>query len=755
MNDPQPNPSSGTPAEPNSQPSPATPVSADSASGQPAPPQKAAPKSVAEIKTRPATAKPGAGKPKKRVVGAKPNAPKPRKRKIDIIKSKFGGFLFQLITLALFLTALGIWGYQQVLKQVLGRFDLLDWQAASVTLYGAPNAIIIDPVRTEDFLRPDTVYHDTLWPYSHRFDTWPLRDTLWWAGEMRRPKAAAFEAWQLLGTPDTKNAGLADYFKDWLFQHKISAQLVEEPALTALPANANLLILPGCLLLSNEEKLGIKNFVARGGRLLMCWSAGCRDETGAWSGYDFLEQLVGGRLAGVATDTSGGTAFVLNGNGPITALLPPGNHLEFFTYNGFVALNILEPRTSSDAWQFAPYWQKGGSAAPSTPTVIAHGSYVAGKFVWFSFTPDALQPRKDNNRILDKLTRNSIDWLSGKPLVNIRVWPGEHIAGGSIVLRGSGKAEPIMQSLKSASNRGRPMDLILYPEDIPDGLELAGLDYGDLILAAADTTVIQSDTLEYAEWVRQRADRLEKITGRRPNGMLMPDWRFEDDYATGALRSGMRYVLGSPMPRFYGPSDETMHLSGWWIFSKFAPLAIMPKDQVASEEWATYGGLKGGSVFRAMDNDLRRIKRTGGTYIGILDPTSTQGMRADDLEPLLAARMDSLGFWRASTHEVITRLTGWQGLRVSSSEVTTTRLRVDVSNESDVTLRAIPFDVYFAPLVIVGVEVSSQVTAFHPSNVVWNRRTGVCTFSVPEIDPGLNAAIFMDLAPADAGEGKK
>lgn len=674
-------------------------------------------------------------------------APKPRKRVIDLLKSKVGTFLFQLISLAVFLTALGIWGFQQVMKQVVGRFDLFDWQSAAVTLYGAPSILIIDPVRTEEFLRPDTTVWDTLWRYSHRFDTWPLKDTLWYAGEMKRPKAGGFEAWQLLGTPDTRNmVRLADYWKELFFQNKISYQLMEEPALTAIPEDINMLVLPGCLLLSNEEKLGIKRFVAKGGKLLACWSVGVRDENGDWVGFDFLQQMVGGLLSDQAVDPAGGTAVILSGAGPITAMLPPGQHIEFWTYNGFVGLNIIEARTVSDGWWFKPYWKYGGTDAISRASFLAHGSYVAGKFVWFSFTPDAIQPHKDNNLIVPKLILNSINWLSGKPLVDIRIWPGGHSAAGALLVEATSSPESMNRLASAIRSSGREFDVMINPEVVADRFSLGPDDYADLIMVGTDTSMLNNDNVHQFDWMEKGIARLEQVAGKRPIGVAAPDWGYGDVLGLAAARNDIRYLLGDPMPRFYGPKDKIIRVSGFWIFAAYANLAGIPKCQVSPEEWVVYGDVHGeGAIMNAMAQDLRRVRRSQGLYTAILNPSSLDEAGAGAIASRIPALMDSMGVWMAPMHTLVERMVGWEGLRVAAFEVSPTRLRLEISNESDVLMRDVVFEIYLAPHVIKSVEVNSEIIGFRPGNVLWNGRAGICTFTVPEIASGINAALFLDL----------
>ncbi len=679
---------------------------------------------------------------------------KPKDTRIERLKKQVGGFLFQLVTLALFLTAFGWWGYTQVMKQVLGRFDVLDWESAGASLYGAPNVLLIDPLRTEEYLRPDTARHDTIWPYSERIDDWPLLDTLWYAPGIPHHSRDGFQAWDLMGTDDFKQAGLADPWKELLFRKKISFTLEQEPALTAIPDGVNMVILPGTLLLSAQERKGIKDFLVEGGKLLCCWSPGCRDENGNWTGYTFLEQIVGGSLAGLVQDPTGGETILLNGSGPITAMVAPGAHLEFFTWNGNIEMNILEPRTTADAWQFESYWLNAGKTAGATqPAMAAHGTYVAGKFVWFSFTPDAMQPHKDNNVIMEKLALNAIYWLAGKPLVDISVWPPGYSAGGSLALTGQGTPSAINELQNSIDKSRKPLDLILDPDNIPENIEFLGDGWGDVIIGSSDTALFNSlNPRDIFDWLETSAVRLENITGRRPKGLFPPDWSYSEFAAIGAATEQMRFVMCSPSPRFYGPTESLLRPHGWWIFSDKVQLATLPKCQVSSDEWVDYGKVKGAAgIYSAMGNNMRHIRKFGGMYIGIVDPTTLEAENALNLPAQLSARMDSLGFWRGSIGEVMDRFSGWRGLREGTMEITPKRLQLQLSNESDVDMKNVKLELYFTPDVVSSFEVTSEVMGLRAADVNWNKRSGLFSFAIPELTAGMNAVIYID---ATTGESK-
>lgn len=428
-------------------------------------------------------------------------------------------------------------------------------------------------------------------------------------------------------------------------------------------------------------------------------------------------------------------------------MLPPGTHLEFFTWNGNIKLNILESRTTADAWQFSSYWQNGGKDAVGYhPAMAAHGSYVAGKFVWFSFTPDAMQPHKDNNAIMEKLAMNAINWLAGRPLVDFAIWPPGYSAGGSIAVVGKGSETAVGQLRKSVEALGKPLDLIVDPDNIPDYLQLTGSAWGDLVLGSNDTALFNSlNPRDIFDWLESSCLRLENIAGRRPVGLFPPDWNYGEFAAVGAATEGMRFVLCSPNPRFYGPTESLLRPHGWWIFSKKVQMATLPKCQVSADEWIDYAGIKGApAIYSAISNGMQVIRKMGGMYVAILDPDALESQNALQLPVRIAAGMDSLGFWTASIGEVMDRFSGWRGMRATTMEVTPTRLQIQISNESDVDLQGVKVDVYYSPDVISSIEVTSQVMGLKSSNIAWNKKSGLLSFTLSEVTASMNATVSLD-----------
>ena len=489
--------------------------------------------------------------------------------KLTTMTARKGFFMFQLILAAGTMFAIAWWGYTQVMKHVLGRFEIFGDTSVQITdLHGVlatPNVILVDPVRTEEFFRHDG--DTTIWPYIERRDDWPLADTLWYATEMEEPEDD-IEAWDIMAKKelDEHVRLIVDYWKDVMFQHEIPYETIKEPGLTDISfGKFNLLVLPATLLLSEEEKRGVKDFVSYGGGVIMIWYPGIRDEFGRWKGSEFLEQVTGSLVSRQVKDSTGGTSMILRGNSPLTASIMPGTHLEFYTYNGYVTLDIVEPRTKSDAFWFAPYW-KGKSYG--TESLITHGSYVEGRFVWISVVPESVQEHKDNYEVMDKVITNAIAWASRRPVISFSYWPKGYRAGASILFEANGQNSDLAGSIEEANGHGIVPDLIIERNTFPPKFKIDSLQIGDFLLSTGYPPQLAGLSMkDQLTWIEFHKERLRQQIGKNAVGLFPVDWNYDDATLTAAARSNIKYILANPNPRFYGPSKRYIRSGPWWTFA--------------------------------------------------------------------------------------------------------------------------------------------------------------------------------------------
>ncbi len=649
-------------------------------------------------------------------------------------------YVLRVWILLLVLAFVGWWGYEQVMTQMYGRFEILGIKTTDSMVpegwTGQPQAILVNPSRTEKYLRSLPI--DTIWPYGPRLDTWPLTDTLWYAGPINKRSTSDFETWNRFGDK-SKQALMIDYWKDLLYQKNIKYKIIEEPELVSENPGYDLMILPGALLLSTVERDAIKKFVGRGGKLMMCWSIGCRDENAEWTGFDFLSQIIGSVPARDVKDTTGGTSMIIKDGSPLTSMVGPGTHLEFYTYNGFVTMDPVEPRARSAATWFSPYWNKQWD--DHSNSMIIYGSYLEGKFIWFSFTPETIQDRKDNTDVFSKIVQNGLSWLHGQPLVDISVWPRGYRAGGTMILDARGDALDLAKAVEDASSNGVGLDMMVNTDYAPP--RSSGQTFShDLILSSNSPTQLFGQKLDdQFAWVEAQSKRIKQLTGKAPIGIAPAGWKYDDVTLAASVMNDLQFILGNKLPRYYGPVNKMVKKGGWWIFEKRVQISMVPKAAISAREYYEIKGITvDDDLANAMIGDMNRIADAGGLYLGIVDPSLQSGYGIAKL----ASKMDSAGVWRASASQVIRRISAWQDLRASTKIITESRIRLNISNEGNLSLRDVPVTVYLTGL-FETVKVSSEMVGNVLVSQNWSRDAGEMTFSLAEIKPKENITLFIDV----------
>lgn len=482
-------------------------------------------------------------------------------------------FLFQLVIGAVVLVYLGWWGYSNGMEYVLGRFDVFDFGGQPSAFFQEPRVLLLDPVRTEDWLVH--AEEDTLWPYRPREDPWRQADTLRYAEGMKRPdedELAAREAFEIISAVSERTVDLEKYWEEALYKRGYEFKMIKEPDLLALPDGFDMLIVPGAILLSEREKNGIKDFLADGGSVLFMYLPGVRDERGNWVGYRFLSQLIGGVPSRAVEDVSGGTSFVMRGMLPITQDVAPAAHLDSYTYFGYQTFDIIEPRTTSDAYWFYPYWREDRPLGAGDNSVLAHGTYLGGRFVWFGFAPETIQGQFDNQLILDKLVASSITWLNREPVVVPRVWPSGYRSAGSVLIEAHENAELVRRTLLVAGNAGIDVDLIAPEEFNRADISFGDVPFGDLFVSTGRFDRLSELPLkDQSAWIEATTADLEENLGVPPAGLFPNDWLYNQETLEAAARWDLRYVFGEPGPRSHGAAPHTVKPRAWWIFSPNVP----------------------------------------------------------------------------------------------------------------------------------------------------------------------------------------
>ncbi|MBD3166583.1 hypothetical protein GF324_08290 [bacterium] len=662
-------------------------------------------------------------------------------------------FSVQMILALVVLGYLAWWGYTSVMEYVLGRYSFFDMGGITTGLYAQPRVMLVRPTRTEKFLQYNNAEGDTTWPYRlRRPDDWGLADTLWYAPPMQRPEEpdVTTEAWDIISsTSQDETVNLASFWRETLYRLGYDDyNQVEEIDLVNIDPSYELVILPGVMLMSEREREGVKQYLADGGNVMMMWFNGVRDENGKWLGHEFMSQVMGALPSQEVYDPTGGTSMIVRGGGPITAGIAPGSHIDTYTYFGYITFNVIEKRTRSDLFWFYPYWKQSRGYHTDTESLAMHGDYVDGRFVWLGFSPDTIEPRPGSDNVVDKLVKNSLQWLSGKPVIAPRVWPRGYEAGGSLMLEVRKNPEPARNILQAIDEEGITLDLAIEADVNPRDLPLNEVSWGDLVVATSRFQDLSEMTgREQGKWVDEHVEEFEQKVTVSPVGLFPANWTYTNATLNAGSREKLNYILGHRRPAAYGAEADESQSNKVFLFGSRKPLSLVPKAQLSMWEWYHLKEVRRPSqLYEAMVNDMQRIRKAGGMYIGLLDAKILEDRNMEKLPIRLAQQMDSLGIRRAKTSELVTRFAGFRNLLASGREISDTRIALDLSNVSDFDLRDVVWDVYFPPI-FEDVAVSTQKVGVRATKLSYDPDSGRLQFNLSRIDEGDNIEVRVDLIP--------
>ena len=195
------------------------------------------------------------------------------------------------------------------------------------------------------------------------------------------------------------------------------AALTDNPTATIVLASA--------VALNQTEREAIMRHHATGGSVLSTWAAGTWDESGKWTGWDFLKGL-GAEFAGETTTQELGF-LVVRGETPITANIPAGQRLAL----SGLRESIIRFKDSHAAAVRILNWDRiAKEGAPDDGVVLFKDqSERAGRVVIFGFPETAWS---NTEQSLYPLIDGSLQWLVRKPLIVRAVWPEAKRAAQSI-----------------------------------------------------------------------------------------------------------------------------------------------------------------------------------------------------------------------------------------------------------------------------------------------------------------------------------
>lgn len=327
-----------------------------------------------------------------------------------------------------------------------------------------------------------------------------------------------------------------------------------------------LLLAPTAVCLSTSEVTAMQRHVDRGGRLLLTWATGARDEACEWAGWDALSGLTGATEARQLEQREA-VYLTVPGGLPLAAGLDPGTRMEL-RWDAQVALSSDGPRIYWSDWALNPM-PAGGEGGSDTAAWFTRTDQ-GGRIVWFGFAA-AHGARPSDQERLDTLLRSGVLWAAGVPVVEIAPWPG--LAQGALMVTQNVESEFRNSSTLASLARDRDFPVTFFV------LSRMALDFPDLAAALRSAGEVGSQTSDHAvvgglpypeQEIRLRRSwsEIRGWTGDSARGFRPPEERFDENTlaAWGAL--GGTYVVAVNDAR--GASPELFH-------TPTGPVVLLPR----------------------------------------------------------------------------------------------------------------------------------------------------------------------------------
>ncbi|TXT36851.1 MAG: hypothetical protein FD135_4005 [Comamonadaceae bacterium] len=212
-------------------------------------------------------------------------------------------------------------------------------------------------------------------------------------------------------------------WEQFLRKYKIPFQTISsvEKLESSIPG---VLVLPTSVALSTREKQAVTKFRALGGSLLTTWLTGVRNESGAWQGFDFMENTLGVKVLGDTEHEEEVNFLMPYGGTPIIHSLPVGQRIWLERVKGIYPLQLQGQQTAAKILD----WSRISGLNQAGHTLVfgeqAQASGALSRSVAMGY-PEHLW-RSAEPKAMEAIAHNALMWLMRLPDVYLSTWPAPY-----------------------------------------------------------------------------------------------------------------------------------------------------------------------------------------------------------------------------------------------------------------------------------------------------------------------------------------
>jgi Polysaccharide deacetylase len=496
-----------------------------------------------------------------------------------------------------------------------------------------------------------------------------LANTLGWMTEARTPPVGVLAPARSTDSTLAASRQVADRaVRGWeylLLGFDIPYRILEDSSLTdAALSGMRLLVLPASESLSPAHRNAVKRFMERGGGVIASGPTGTQTAPGAPADDAFMQEVFGLRLAGVLPDTINGVDVTLRGGHRVTAGMPDGYRFNVGRAPGVTLAVPIRGESLGTTQNYA------GKLLADDPTLLAHGRYGNGGFLWLGFTGLDVARDAESQRIFQGLIVNAIACLTETPAVALRAWPnGARSAFALAVLPEVGHQpfqfltvmDVLLEALQTEQAPATFFlttdETIYYPQMVArmaaSGELALSADNDDLL--AGQPAPLQRHRLEMA------VDAFQKQTGSRPAGFYPPDGLLDVETLKAAHNLGFAYVLDAApvrrVPTYIRWDLELDYKDSLLVSNALArPMLRMHPNELTHPSYWSNQSSANAMIVRmasALKGDLDRVDASGGLFLyGFQPGIQALTQRRADVVEALARHARMRGSWMATLGEI-------------------------------------------------------------------------------------------------------
>lgn len=180
-------------------------------------------------------------------------------------------------------------------------------------------------------------------------------------------------------------------------------------------------ILPSTVALSEEERVELQAFRARGGAILSTWATGTRNSNGDWAGWQFLESM-GVRYVGQIAAGNDINQLILNGESPLSHTHASGQRLLM----GKTSEPLLRVKGDMTAGRFMNWARISDEEHKGEGAVVfSETADDSGRTAFFAFAESTWESRP---LAAFTLIDDTLSWLQRRPVMVRAAWPNGKLA---------------------------------------------------------------------------------------------------------------------------------------------------------------------------------------------------------------------------------------------------------------------------------------------------------------------------------------